>query len=77
VLNIPDWTHFDDGRDLVRVRFDAVLGDDVPQEHALGNSEGAVLQVLIMLNCRRFFKVSSRSDMRLLLFRDFIMMSSA
>jgi hypothetical protein len=30
VLNVPDLTHFGDGRNLVRVCFDAVLGDDVP-----------------------------------------------
>jgi hypothetical protein len=30
ILNIPDWTHFGNGQDLVRVHFDAALGDYVP-----------------------------------------------
>jgi hypothetical protein len=30
VLDIPDLANFCDGRDLVGVHFDAVLGDDVP-----------------------------------------------
>jgi hypothetical protein len=29
VLDVPNWTHVSDGRDLVKVRFDAALGDDV------------------------------------------------
>jgi hypothetical protein len=67
-LNIIDWSHFGDGRDFVRICFDAVLEDDVSQELAPGDSEGAFLW--------RLLKVSSRFEMRLLLFQDFIMMSS-
>jgi hypothetical protein len=32
VLDVLDWGHLGNGRDLVGVRFDAALGDDVPQE---------------------------------------------
>jgi hypothetical protein len=45
VLDVPNLTHFGDGRNLVRVCFDASLGDDVPQELALGDSEGAFFWV--------------------------------
>jgi hypothetical protein len=48
VLDVPDLTHFGDGRGLVEVCFDAMLGDDVPQELAPGDSEGAFL--LVQLN---------------------------
>jgi hypothetical protein len=30
ILDIPDLAHFGDGRDLVRICFNATLGDDVP-----------------------------------------------
>jgi hypothetical protein len=30
IFNVLDWTHLGDGRDLVRVCFDVMLGDDVP-----------------------------------------------
>jgi hypothetical protein len=45
VLNIPDLAHFGNGQNLVRVCFDAALGDDVPHELAPGDSEGAFLWV--------------------------------
>jgi hypothetical protein len=45
VLNVPDQAHFNDGSNLVRVRFSATLGDDVPQELAPGDSEGAFFWV--------------------------------
>jgi hypothetical protein len=45
VLNILDWTHLYDGQDLVRVCFDAVLSDDVPQELPPGDFEGAFFWV--------------------------------
>jgi hypothetical protein len=41
VLNVPDLSHISDGRDLIIVRFDVALGDDVPRELVLGDSEGA------------------------------------
>jgi hypothetical protein len=40
-LDVPDLAHFSDGRNLVRVRFDATLSYDVPQELAPGDSESA------------------------------------
>jgi hypothetical protein len=44
VLNVPDLAYFSDCRNLVGVHFDAMLGDDVPQELALGDSEGVLLR---------------------------------
>jgi hypothetical protein len=45
VLDVPNLIHFGDGRNLIRVCFDASLDDDVPQELALGDSEGAFFWV--------------------------------
>jgi hypothetical protein len=45
IFDILDWTHLSDGQDLIRVCFDAVLGDDVPQELPWGHSEGAFFWV--------------------------------
>jgi hypothetical protein len=75
VLNVPDLTHFGNGQNLVRVYFDAVLGDDVPHELAPGDSDGAFSGFNLMLNHRRLLKVSSRSEMRLSLCRDFVTMT--
>jgi hypothetical protein len=45
VLDVPNWTHLGDGRDLIRVCFDATLGDDVPQELPPRDSECAFFRV--------------------------------
>jgi hypothetical protein len=45
VLDVPDLAYFSDGRNLVGVRFDTALGDDVPQELTPGNPKGALLCV--------------------------------
>jgi hypothetical protein len=45
VLDVHDLAYLSDGRNLIGVRLDAMLGDDVPQELALGNSKGAFLWV--------------------------------
>jgi hypothetical protein len=45
ILDISDLTHFGNDRNLVSVCFDTMLGDDVPQELTLGDSEGACLWV--------------------------------
>jgi hypothetical protein len=45
ILDIPDLAYFSDGQDLVGVCFDATLGDDVPQELAPGDPEGALFWV--------------------------------
>jgi hypothetical protein len=45
VLDIPDLMHFDNGQDLVRIWFDAALGDDVPQKFAPGDHKGAFFWV--------------------------------
>jgi hypothetical protein len=45
IFNVPDMAHFSDGRNLVKVRIDAALDAVVPQELALGDSEGAFLRV--------------------------------
>jgi hypothetical protein len=45
ILYVPDLAHFSDGRDLVGVRFDAVLGNDVPYEHSPRDTKSAFLWV--------------------------------
>jgi hypothetical protein len=45
ILDVPDLAYFRDGQDLVRVCFDVGLGDDVPQEFALGDPKGALFWV--------------------------------
>jgi hypothetical protein len=45
ILDLPELAHFSDGWDLVRVCFDAALGDDIPQDLAPGDPEGALFQV--------------------------------
>jgi hypothetical protein len=45
VLDLPNSAHVDDGRDPIKVRFDVVLGDDVPRKLAPGDSKGAFLRV--------------------------------
>jgi hypothetical protein len=45
VLGVLDWSHLGDGQNFVRVCFDAVFGDDEPQELSLGDSEGAFFRV--------------------------------
>jgi hypothetical protein len=45
VLDILDWTHPDDGRDLVEVGFNTAFGNDVPQELPPGDSDSAFLRV--------------------------------
>jgi hypothetical protein len=42
---IFDRPHVGDGRDFLRVSLDAPLGDDEPQEHALGDSEDTLLGI--------------------------------
>jgi hypothetical protein len=41
VLDAPDLAYFGDGRDLVGVRIDAALSDDVTHELSPGDLEGA------------------------------------
>jgi hypothetical protein len=45
VLDIPDLAYFNTGRDLIGVLFDVALGDDGPQELALGDLKGALFYV--------------------------------
>jgi hypothetical protein len=45
VLDVPDLAYLSDGQNLVGVCLNAALGDDVPQELAPGDSEGAFLWV--------------------------------
>jgi hypothetical protein len=62
ILDVSDLTYFVDGRDLVRVCFDAALGDNVPQELAPGNPKGALLWVQLDVEApdvsEGFFQVS-------------------
>jgi hypothetical protein len=76
VLDVHDLIHFDDSRNLVRVCFNVTLGDDVPQELALGTPKVHFFGFNFMVNRRRLLKVSSSSEMRLPLFQDFTKMSS-
>jgi hypothetical protein len=45
VLDIPDLDYFSDGKNLIGVRFDTALGDDVPDKLSSGDSKGAFLHV--------------------------------
>jgi hypothetical protein len=45
ILDVPDLAYFSDGRDVVGVRFNVALGDDVPQELSPGDPEGAFIRV--------------------------------
>jgi hypothetical protein len=45
ILDIPIIAYFSDGRDLVRVGFDVVLGDDVAQKLSPQDPEGALFWV--------------------------------
>jgi hypothetical protein len=45
VLDAPDLTYFSDGRDLIRICFITMLGDDVPQKVSLGDPKGALFWV--------------------------------
>jgi hypothetical protein len=42
ILDILDLAYFGDGRDLVRICFDVVLGDDVPQKFALRDPQRCI-----------------------------------
>jgi hypothetical protein len=76
ILYIPDLAYFHDGLDLIGVRFNATLGDDVPQELALGDPKGAFFGLSFMLNHLGLLKVSFRPAMRLLLLQDLTVISS-
>jgi hypothetical protein len=45
LLDIPDLANFGNCRDLVRVRFDTTLSDDITQVLSLGDLEGAFFRV--------------------------------
>jgi hypothetical protein len=45
VFDTPDLAYFGNGRDLVRIGFNAMLGDDVPQKFAPGDPKGACFWV--------------------------------
>jgi hypothetical protein len=45
IFDVLNLAYFDDGQNLVEVCFDAALGDDVPEELASGDLEGALLWV--------------------------------
>jgi hypothetical protein len=45
IFNVPNLVHFSDVQNLVRVCYDVMLGDDVPQELAPGHSGGDFLPV--------------------------------
>jgi hypothetical protein len=65
VLDIPNLAYFSDGRDLVGVRFDAALGDDVPHELAPGDPKGALFRVQLDVEALEvsegFFQVSDET----------------
>jgi hypothetical protein len=45
ILDIPDLAYLGNGRDLIKICFNAALGDDVPQKFALGDPKGAFFWV--------------------------------
>jgi hypothetical protein len=75
-LDTPDLAHFSDDRDLVGVGFDATLGDDIPHELAPGALKVHFSRFNLMLKSLRLANVSSKSVMRLSLYRDFTTMLS-
>ena len=44
-LYVMNWAHPSDGRDLLRVGFDATLGDDKTLQHSPWDPENAFLEV--------------------------------
>jgi hypothetical protein len=76
VFNVTDLAQFDDGRNLIRVCFDAALGDDVPQEFALRDFNGAFLQVQLNLELPKvvegFFQVGNEAVALLRLYDDVV-----
>jgi hypothetical protein len=64
ILDISDLTHFGNGRDLVRIPFDATLGDDVPKNFASGDPKVHFSKFSLMLKHLKLVKLSSRSGMR-------------
>jgi hypothetical protein len=65
VLDVPDLAHFRDGRDFIGVCFYATLSDDVPQELALGDTEGALFWVQFVVETTEavesFFQVGDET----------------
>jgi hypothetical protein len=45
IFYILNLAYFGDSRDLVRIHFNVVLGDDVPQKFASGDPEAAFLWI--------------------------------
>jgi hypothetical protein len=76
VLDVPDLTHFNDGPNLVRVCFDTALGDDVAQELALGDLEGAFHRVQLNVEppevVEGFFNVRDEAAALLILYHDVV-----
>jgi hypothetical protein len=56
ILDITDLAYFSDGWDLVGVCFNATLGDDVPQELAPGDPEGALFSVQLDVEVHEFIE---------------------
>ena len=55
-LYILNWAHPCDGRDLLRVGFDATLGDDKTQQHTPWDPKNALLKVEFDTICLEFCK---------------------
>jgi hypothetical protein len=49
VFDVLDWTHPGEGWDIIGVWFNAMFGNDVPQELPPGDSEGAFLRVQLVV----------------------------
>jgi hypothetical protein len=74
-FDTPDLAYFSNGRDLVRICFNATLGEDVPQKFAPGTPKVHFSRFSPILECLRLVKVSSRLRMRLLPYQAITMMS--
>ena len=53
-LYVLNWAHHRDGRDLLRVGFDATLEDDKTQQHTPWNPNNAFLGVELNVVCSEF-----------------------
>ena len=53
-LYVLNQAHPHDGRDLIWVGFDAMLGDDKTQQHTLWDPKNALLEVELNVICSKF-----------------------
>ena len=57
-LYVLNWAHPCDGGDLLRVGFDAMLGDDKTQQHTPWDFKNAFIGVEFNVVCSEFWRMS-------------------